>query len=92
MHGLLVILVERVIDDVLDSMIEQWETLLWQEIDEVERAQSESDVGFLTPGEKFAMGYGRTVLNAALAYSRRHRDQLLRELEQKPNAALEAAE
>lgn len=82
---------ERLIE-VLDSMIEQWEGVLWQELEEVERAQSQSDAQPLTPGEKFALGYGRTVLGAALAYSRRHRDQLVRELEQTPSAVLQAAE
>lgn len=65
---------------VLDSMIQQWETLLWKEIEDVERQYEVSDSAAMSPGEKFAVGYGRAVLSAALAYSRRHRDQLQREL------------
>lgn len=78
---------------VLDSMIQQWEALLWDEIEQVERQHACEGALPLTPGEKFAVGYGRTVLNAALAYSRRHRDQLLRELNEPSNqAAAQAAE
>ena len=83
---------ERLIE-VLDSMIHQWERLLWDEIEEVERQHEIEGAKPLSPGEKFAVGYGRTVLNAALAYSRRHRDQLKRELAQTSQlAAHQAAE
>lgn len=82
---------ERLIH-VLDSMIEQWERLLWEELEQVEREHAKEDVLPLSPGEKFAVGYGRTVLTAALAYCRRHRDQLLRELKETSPLAAQAAE
>jgi len=78
---------ERLIH-VLDSMISQWESLLWDEIAQVERNHAEAGAEPLTPGMRFAVGYGHAVLTAALAYCRRHRDQLLRELaDNMPDAA-----
>ena len=35
----------------------------------------------MTPGMRFAVGYGRTVLTAALAYVKRQRGTLLRQLD-----------
>ncbi|MEO1017432.1 MAG: PadR family transcriptional regulator [Pseudomonadota bacterium] len=64
----------------IDGMIEQWETLLLDEIEEFEDEHSCGDPSTMTPGQRFACGYGRTVLTAALAYVKRQKPQLLREI------------
>jgi len=67
---------ERV-DAVLGQMIERFEATLEDELALFDRADAPAE---LTPGQRFALGYGRTVLSAALAYCKRQRPQLARAL------------
>jgi DNA-binding PadR family transcriptional regulator len=73
---------ERV-DAILGEMIERFEETL---VDELALFDSEDAPGELTPGQRFALGYGRTVLTAALAYCKRQRPQLARALRGEPEA------
>lgn len=67
---------ERV-DTVLEEMIARFEATLE---DELAVFDAEGAISGLTPGQRFALGYGRTVVSAALAYCRRQRAQLARDL------------
>jgi PadR family transcriptional regulator AphA len=58
---------------ILDQMIAQWEPL----VAEIESCAMAED---LSPGMRFAAGYGRAVLGAALAYVRAHKPALVDEL------------
>jgi DNA-binding PadR family transcriptional regulator len=58
---------------IVDQMIAQWEPL----VAEIESCAVTED---LTPGMRFAAGYGRAVLGAALAYVRAHKSALVDEL------------
>ena len=85
---------ERV-DAVLGEMIERFEQTLVEELDLFDSEDAPSEP---TPGQRFALGYGRTVLTAALAYCKRQRPQLARALrgepeidEPSPEVAREAA-
>jgi len=71
---------ERV-DAVLGQMIERFEQTL---VEELALFDSDDAPGELTPGQRFALGYGRTVLTAALAYCKRQRPQLARALRGEP--------
>ena len=71
---------ERV-DAVLGEMIERFEATLVDELAVFDREDAPSE---LTPGQHFALGYGRTVLTAALAYCKRQRPQLARALRGEP--------
>lgn len=62
---------------IIDQMIAQWEPTLA----EIERCATAER---LTPGMRFAAGYGRAVLGAALAYVRAHKDDLVREVTTAP--------
>ncbi len=76
---------ERV-DAVLAEMIGNFETMLLEDLAIFDGAAPPID---LTPGQRFALGYGRAVLAAALAYCKRQRPQLARRLkgEAEPGAA-----
>ncbi len=65
---------------VIDGMIEKWESFLLDDIDTFEKEHSGGDPNTMTPGQRFACGYGRAVLTAALAYTKRQKPQLLREI------------
>jgi PadR family transcriptional regulator, regulatory protein AphA len=78
---------ERV-DAVLGEMIERFEQTL---VEELALFDSEDAPGELTPGQRFALGYGRTVLTAALAYCKRQRPQLARALRGEPTSDEPAA-
>lgn len=72
-HLLPVERVRRIIED----MLAQWEPLVTA-IDEcLEGPQGCAEV---SPGTRFAAGYGRAVLGAAMAYVREHKDGLMREI------------
>jgi DNA-binding PadR family transcriptional regulator len=58
---------------VLDGMVAQWSQLLAEELAEDDAA--------LTPGQRFARGYGRSVLTAARAYVQEQGPDLLRSIE-----------
>jgi DNA-binding PadR family transcriptional regulator len=58
---------------VIDAMIVRFKDGLAADLDHYERTHAE-----LTPGQRFALGYGRTVVAAALDYLERHRDGLER--------------
>jgi PadR family transcriptional regulator AphA len=57
---------------IIDQMIAHWEPL----VAGIERCVESSP----TPGMRFAAGYGRAVLGAALAYVREHKEGLVREV------------
>lgn len=57
---------------VLDGMAAHWSQVLAEDL--------AADDGALTPGQRFARGYGRTVLTAAEAYVREHGPGLLHAL------------
>lgn len=59
---------------VIDDMIGQFENGLWADLEQYERTAPE-----MTPGQRFALGYGRAVVTTALAYLKRHRAELLRD-------------
>lgn len=65
------------VDEVLGEMIAKFEATLEDELAHFDRADAPDA---LTPGQRFALGYGRTVLAAALAYCKRQRPQLSRAL------------
>ncbi len=67
--------------EVLEEMIARWERILFEDLAVFEQDGAEPGVGELRPGMRFALGFGRTVLSAALAYVRRQRPGLLREIE-----------
>jgi PadR family transcriptional regulator, regulatory protein AphA len=58
---------------VLDGMLRQWALVLGQDL--------AGDCATLTPGQRFARGYGRTVLSAAYTYVQQHAPMLLEELQ-----------
>jgi PadR family transcriptional regulator, regulatory protein AphA len=58
---------------IIDQMIAKWEPVLA----EVEHCATAADVQ-MTPGMRFAAGYGRAVLGAALAYVRANKADLVR--------------
>jgi DNA-binding PadR family transcriptional regulator len=60
---------------VIDTMTVRFRDGLAADLDQYERTHAD-----LTPGQRFALGYGRTVVAAALGYLERHRDELLREV------------
>jgi hypothetical protein len=57
---------------IIDQMIARWEPL----VAEIEACVEASG----TPGMRFAAGYGRAVLGAALAYVREQKEELVREV------------
>ena len=68
--------------EVIDQMIARWERILFEDLAVFEKEEEAAPgVGDLEPGMRFALGFGRTVLAAALAYVRRQRPGLLREIE-----------
>jgi len=72
----------------IDAMIGQYARWLHHEIEACEQAEASQP---LSAGERFAIGYGRTVLNAALAYLKRQRDPFLRDFDAERQAAPDAA-
>lgn len=72
----------------VDAMIDQYDRWLHHELEACERTEPGQ---ILTAGERFAIGYGRTVLNAALAYLKRQRDPFLRDFDAERQAAGDAA-
>jgi PadR family transcriptional regulator AphA len=65
----------------IDERIAEWERNLYQDIARFEREAGKPGAAPLTPGQRFGLGYGSAVLTAALAYVRRQRGPLLREIE-----------
>lgn len=65
----------------LDEMTAEWERMLTDEIDQCESAAAQPGAEPLTPGQRFALGYGRVMLSSAMAYVKRQHGPLLRELE-----------
>jgi PadR family transcriptional regulator AphA len=66
---------------VLEAMVAHWEHVLGEELQIAERLRAGGEFAELTPGMRFALGFGRTVVATALDYVKRQRPQLLRELE-----------
>ena len=69
---------------IVDQMIAKWEPALA----EIERCASAEQ---LSPGMRFAAGYGRAVIGAALAYVRANKDDLVREVAAADRTALAVA-
>jgi DNA-binding PadR family transcriptional regulator len=57
---------------VIDLMVARFRDGLAADLDHYERTHDQ-----LTPGQRFALGYGRTVVTAALGYLEQHRAELL---------------
>jgi DNA-binding PadR family transcriptional regulator len=74
------------VDDVLGEMIARFEETLVDELAVFDRDDAPND---LTAGQHFALGFGRTVLTAALAYCKRQRPQVARALRGEPALAPE---
>jgi DNA-binding PadR family transcriptional regulator len=71
----------------IDAMIAQWEQVLHEDLAAFERDHA-GDRNALEPGMDFALGFGRTVLTAAIAYVRRQQPALERRIaERLPDAA-----
>jgi PadR family transcriptional regulator AphA len=68
--------VERV-RRIIEEMLAQWGPLVTAIDDCLEGREAGAE---LSPGTRFAAGYGRAVLGAAMAYVREHKDGLLREI------------
>lgn len=69
------------VDAVIETMAREWEEGLGRDLAAVERSGERADGTPLTPGMRFDIGFARAVLTAKLAYVRRHKPGLLRELE-----------
>jgi PadR family transcriptional regulator AphA len=76
---------------VLDEMVAEWRRTLEDELDAVARAAAKAPARSLTPGQRFALDYGRHMVRAAIDYVNRHKSTLLHEIEQ-ANAPPAAAE
>jgi len=74
---------------IIDEMAGQFEPLLAECTRRLESATVDDDGAPLTPGMRFAAGFGRAVLSAALGHIREHRDQLVRELAENNGEAQE---
>jgi len=66
---------------IIDEMAAQFEPLLAECTRRLESATVDDDGAPLSPGMRFAAGFGRAVLSAALAHIREHRDEVIRELD-----------
>lgn len=58
---------------IIDQMTAHWEPL----VAEIERCAAGDACAAATPGMRFAAGYGRAVLGAALTYVREHKPELI---------------
>jgi PadR family transcriptional regulator AphA len=67
---------------VTEQMIDQWQPL----VAEIERCANDGD-GEAAPGMRFAAGYGRAVLGAAMAYVAEHKGELVRAVDEAQAAA-----
>lgn len=74
------------VSEIADSMIAQWEELL----SSIDRCVSEDD-GCLSPGMRFAIGYGQAVVTAAKRYVTENKDKLIANIEEE-TASEEAAD
>lgn len=74
------------VDAAIDSISAYWRRILEEDIEACEAEGLGPNGTPLTPGMRFALGYGRTVVTAAQAYIVRHRGTLLRELAEAANA------
>lgn len=84
------------VEAVIQTMIKDWENILRDDLAAVERELGTETGHDATPGVRFALGFGRTMLSTALAYVKRQKPQLVRELEERAAAtnapAAQAAE
>ena len=69
-------------DQHVGSMIDHFTHMLNQDLNTIEKNHEGPGATPPTPGVKFALGFGRAVLTSAIAYCHRHREQLLRGLQQ----------
>jgi DNA-binding PadR family transcriptional regulator len=65
------------VEQALDAMIDSWERWLGEDIQSCEESGEAAPGVPLTPGMEFAVGYGRAVLTAALAYVKQGRGPFL---------------
>ncbi len=83
------------VTDVMEEMIGKWEKVLLEDIEAFENEYGSGDPENLTPGQRFACGYGRAVLTAALAYTKRQKSQLLRKIDEEaelPDSQLQSSD
>ena len=80
------------IEAAIDARIRDWEKILLDDLGAMERQVGDSVCHEATPGVRFALGFGRTMISTALAYVKREKPQLLRELEHRAAPATRAAE
>jgi PadR family transcriptional regulator, regulatory protein AphA len=74
---------------VLDVMTHEWQRILDEDLQAAERR---GDGPELTPGRRFALEFGRTMLSTALDHVRRHAPELLRQLDRPAAPTAQAAE
>lgn len=82
---------ERLVQ-VMDEMAAEWERCLEEDIAACERAAAAPGAEMLTPGQQFGLGYGRIMISTALAYVRRQKGALLRDLDRFNSPTRAAAE
>ena len=70
--------------EAIEQMIEHWELILHRDMESFEQSHK-NDNQPLEPGMEFALGFGRTVLSAAIAYVRRQQPALARRIAEKNN-------
>jgi PadR family transcriptional regulator, regulatory protein AphA len=77
---------------VLDAMMRDWERVLLDDLAQADRPGADGACPELTPGMRFALEFGRTMVSTALDYVKQQKPQLLRELEEssRPAAARNA--
>ena len=68
---------------VLDAMLGHWERTLGEDL----ATAAHDGAQAMTPGQRFALGFGQTILTAAIGYVSAHRRALLAEAEAIPPAA-----
>ncbi|MFO1038834.1 MAG: PadR family transcriptional regulator [Geminicoccaceae bacterium] len=68
------------VSQIVDRMIQEWEHVLEDDLKAVETRCTSEGPDALTPGMRFALGFGQTMLSTALDYARQHKGELLRGL------------
>jgi len=76
---------------VLDGMMREWQRVLEEDLQAAELTDG-AGCAALTPGMRFALEFGRTMLSTALGHVRQNAPELLRRLEQPDSATAQAAE
>jgi PadR family transcriptional regulator AphA len=74
---------------VLDAMVRHWEHVLLDDLAQADRPDADGACPELTPGMRFALAFGRTMVRTALDCVKQQKPQLLRELEVSARPAAE---